>query len=211
MVQYNSEQLASNVQELAWDEDPSMVIDFDEDDVFSFTGHDSFMSICGNESESTLRWKTHLLHHTDIYDSMKRDDRRVDLTTKNIPGFYKRGEDSFKPHVVGRQIPLVDMLGEIFSVRTMELQQKQHEDLQKNVEESLTKSESEIIDQITLDEQLEIAQKKLEESIRRSQITRPKFIQFSESMMKNEACCNLLLSLKSNPLEQHIGHSITNN
>jgi hypothetical protein len=105
---------------------------------------------------------------------------------------YKHDGDSLKPqHVVGRPIPLVDMLGEIFSVRAMELQQ-QHENLNTDTERALPK--------MTLDEQLKIAQKKLEDSIRRSQVTRPKFIQFSESMMRSEAYHNLVVSLKSNNL-----------
>ena len=137
--------------------------------------------------------------------------KREDLTTKNIPGFNKHGNDSLKPHEVGRQIPLVDMLGDIFSVRAMELQQQQYDDLQTNIDETMDTNKSEILDCVTLDKQLEIAQKKLEESIRRSQVTRPKFIQFSESMMKNEACCNLLLRLKSNSSEQRISTPIPNN
>jgi hypothetical protein len=197
MVAFNAEQQMSNVEEFAWDEDPSMAIDFDEDEIFSYTGHDSFLSFCGNESESNVRWQSDLPHHTDIYDSMKRDDRRVDFTSKNTPACYKYSEDSFKPHAMSRQIPLVDMLGDIFSMRTMELQQ-QYESSKTDAQVMMDKKESNATVHITLDEQLAVAQKKLEESIRQSQMTRPKFIQFSESMMKNEACYNVLLSLKSN-------------
>lgn len=211
MVQYKSEHLVSHADEFDWDEDPSMVIDLDDDDLFSCTGHDSFMSFCENECESTARWKTNLLIHTDIYDSMKRDDRRIDFATKNMQGLSKHVEGSLKPQMAGRPIPLVDMLGEIFSTRTMELKQQQYETVQTQTEKMMNTNKYEGLTSTMLDEQLEIAQRKLEESIRRSQITRPKFIQFSESMMKNEASCKLLLSLKSNPLKQCTDTSINSN
>jgi hypothetical protein len=190
MVQYISEQMISNVDEFAWDEDPSIVMDFDDEDMFSYTGNDSFISIYGNESESTERWKTSYLNHTDTDYS----------TTKNIPGFHRYGDESLKPPVARGEIPLVDMLDDIISARTMELQLQQQQG-------ASSKSDTETR-MITLDEQLEMAQRKLEESIRQSQITRPKFIQFSDSLLKSEECSKFLLTLKS---KQCNGTPIMNN
>ena len=173
MVQYyNEEQLISNVEEVAWEEDLSMVMDFDDEDVLSYTGHDSSMSlnVLGGSHPTYVN-----------YNGIDKS------TTKNIPGFCKHSDDSLKPSVVQREIPLVDMLGDIFAGRAIEAQAQQ-------LESSNFASSSTVM---TFDEQLEIAQEKLAESIRRSQITRPKFIQFSEHMMENEEFCRGLLSLKS--------------
>jgi hypothetical protein len=192
MVEYNSEQPSSScANAFAWDDNLSMVIDFDEDDLFSFTGHDSFMSFCENDGDRKSAC-------ININDSMKQDDRQVDIMTENTSAVSKHDGNSWKPHVVGRPIPLVDMLGGIVSVRAMELQQ-QHEGSQIDADEEWTYNESQIHDQISLDKQLEIAQKKLEDSIRRSQITRPIFIQYSECMMRKKA------------FKQHSGTSLTNN
>lgn len=200
MVACNLEHQIFSVEETAWDEDLSMVIELDEDDIFSYSGHESFMNYCGNENETNLTWNSTLIHHADIYDSMKRDE--FDCTSKNTTVYLnKRSDNTFKPQEISRQIPLVDMLGEILSTQTIELEHQQYESPNADVEGMINTDEPNVAVYITLDEQLAVAQKKLEESICRSQITRPKFIQFSESMMKNEACYDLLVNLKSSSLK----------
>jgi hypothetical protein len=184
-----SEQALCNMDDYSWTEEPSMVIDFDdadEDYLFVYNGNESSMSIQTNECEPIMNWKINSLHHTAEVKEINH--KCVDFTATSLKGMlFKNHELKSKASLMDQQVPCLDLYGESVLRTSTDMRQQLFTASYPNAVGG-----NEGCDSLSLDQKMEIAQRKLEDSIRRSQLTRPNFIQLSERMLENEACAALL-------------------
>jgi hypothetical protein len=194
-----SDQMLCNMDDYTWDEEPSMVIDFDgedEDYLFVYNGNNSSMSVQLNECEPIMNWRTHSFNNT-----LKMDHKCFEFAATSLKGMlFKDHEGISKTKLLDQQGPCLDSNGESV-LRTVPDMRRPFFEFPYPTSSDNGKEGCEIM---SLDQKMEIAQRKLEDSIRRSQLTRPKFIQLSERILKDEACATLLREIELDRLKQPI-------
>jgi hypothetical protein len=185
MVQSQSYmQMLCNLDDFTWEEDPRMVIDFDGEDE--------------DEYEPIINCRTHSFNNT--LDAKKMDTKFVYFAATSFKSmlYNDHCEGITKTKLVDQQAPCLDLYGKNV-LRTEPNMQRPLFEFPYPSSSDNGKEDCEIM---SFDQKLEIAQKKLEDSIRRSQLTRPKFIQVSECILKKQACATLLREIELDQLKQ---------